>query len=148
MCKHFGIHNCARYVDGRKEGVEKLAQEFPRVTRESLIRQQVQNSLKTGGFSKAVYTAKPFTDTTYIDNVRRKFKNIQRPYGHSFKAVQVLQRSFENEQKFLIFDYNDGSDWSSAFALKSSEGKVEVHNNFNKWQSSPCKGNCAPWCFT
>ena len=107
--KHFGIHSCPRYVDGRKEGVEKLAREFLRVTRESL-RQQVQNSLETGGFSKTVDTKKHLTDTTYIDNVRWKFKNIRRPHGHSFKAVQVLQRSFENEDKFLIFDYNDGSE--------------------------------------
>ena len=130
-CKHFGIHSCPRYVDGRKEGVEKLAQEFPRVTRESLIRQQVQNSLEIGGFSKAIDTAKQFTDTTYIDNVRRKFKNIRRPDGHSFKAVQILQKSFEKEAKFLIFDYNDGSEGSPAFVLKSSKRKVEVLNNLN-----------------
>ena len=88
-----------------KEGCRKnLAQEFPRVTKESLIQKQVQNSLESGGFSKVVDTAKQFTDTTYIDNVRQKFKNIRLSDGHSFKAAQVLQRSFEYGDKFLIFD--------------------------------------------
>ena len=112
-------------------GVLHLQPVFPRVTRESLIREQVQNSLETGGFSEAVDAAKQFTDTTYIDYVRRKFKNIQRSDGYCLKVVQVLQRSFENEDKFLIFDYNDGSDCSPAFTLKLSKRKVEVLNNLN-----------------
>ena len=91
----------------------------------------MQNSLETGGFSKAVDAAKQFMDTTYIDYVRRKFKNIRRSDGHCLKVVQVLQRSFENEDKFLIFDYNDGSDCSSAFTLKLSKRKVENNLNMN-----------------
>ena len=130
-CKHFGTHSCPVRVDGRKEGVEKLAKEFPRVTREGLIRQQVQNSLENGGFDKAVGTARQFSDTTYIDNVRRKVKNTRRPDGHSFNAVQILKNSFEKEDKFLIYDFNDGSDGSLPFVLKSSKRKVEVLNNLN-----------------
>ena len=89
----------------------------------------MQNSSETRGFSKAVDRAKQFTDTIYIDNVRWKFINIQRLDGHCFKAVQVLQRSFANKDKFLIFDYNDSSDGSPAFVLRSSKWKVEVLNN-------------------
>lgn len=55
--------------------------------------------------------------------------NIRRPDGHCFKAVQVLLRSFENEYKVLIFDYNDGSVGSPDFFQKLSKRKVEVLNN-------------------
>ena len=67
------------------------------------MQKQVQNSFESGGFGKAVDTAKQF-DTTYFANVRQKFKNSRRTDGHSCKAVQVLQRSLEYGDKFLIFN--------------------------------------------
>ena len=109
MCKHFSIHTWPRYVYGRKEGVQKLTQEFPRVTRGSLIQQQVQNSLELTGFSKAVDTSKQFADTTCMTMLEGNLKTFD---ANSFRAVRVLQRSFQNEDKFLILDYNDGSDGS------------------------------------
>ena len=81
MCEHFGIHRCLRHMAERKEGVEKLVQGIPQVTRECFIWQQVHNAVETGGFSKAVETVTQFVFTTYIDNVG---------------------------QNLLTFDYNNG----------------------------------------
>ena len=83
-----------------------------------------QNTLETGGCSKAFDTTRQFRDTRYIDNPRRKLKKIRQPDGHNFKAVQVLQISFKNENK-LFFDYNDSSDVFPDFQMS------EVLNNSN-----------------
>ena len=61
--------------------------------------------------------------------MQRNNLNIRRPDGHSFRAVQVLLRSFDNECKIFIFDYNDGLDGSPDFFQKLSKRKVEVLNN-------------------
>ena len=70
-------------------------------------------------------------DTTYTDNVEQKSKTIRRPDGHSFKVVQVLQRSFENEAILLIFDYNGGPHGPDNFVLKSNKWKAEALSNLN-----------------
>ena len=58
--KYCGICSCPRYVHGRKEGVEQLAQDFLC----HLIRQQIQNSFETGGLSKVADAAKQFKHST------------------------------------------------------------------------------------
>ena len=108
-----------------------MTEKFPRVTREALIRQQVQNSIERGSYSEAVTEARNFTDVRYIDNLRRKSKASRRPDGHSFKAVEVLQNNFEKDDKFLIFDFNDGSDGNLPFVIKSSKRKIEILDHLN-----------------
>ena len=130
-CKHHGEHTCPKEILGRKENIDKLAEKFPRVTREALIRQQVQNSIERGSYSDAVTEARNFTDVRYIDNLRRKSKASRRPDGHSFKAVEVLQNNFEKDDKFLIFDFNDGSDGNLPFVIKSSKRKIEILDHLN-----------------
>ena len=100
-CEHCSIRSCPRYVHGRKKGLEQLDQEFLWVTRESLIRQQVKTLEDLVKFL-----------------IQENNLNIQWPDGCSFKAVQVLLRSLDNEYKILIFDYNDGSDGSPDFFQK------------------------------
>ena len=41
-CKHYGIHSCLLERKGRNKDAEDIARSFPRVTRESFIRQTVQ----------------------------------------------------------------------------------------------------------
>ena len=41
-CKHYGIHSCLLERKGRNKDAEDIARTFPRVTRESFIRQKVQ----------------------------------------------------------------------------------------------------------
>ncbi|XP_066936070.1 uncharacterized protein [Clytia hemisphaerica] len=130
-CKHHGEHTCPKEILGRKEDINQLAEQFPRVTREALIRQQVQNYIEKGSYSDAVAEARNFTDVRYVDNLRRKSKASRRPEGHSFKAVEVLKRNFEKDDKFLIFAFNDGSDGNLPFVLKSSKRKVEILNHLN-----------------
>lgn len=100
----FGSIAALEETDKTKYGVETLAQEISRVTREFFIRQQVHNSLETGDFSKAVVTVNQFTGTTYIDNVRRNL---------------------------LMFDYNNGSVGFIDFVLKVSKQKGEFLSNSN-----------------
>lgn len=106
--KHCRICSCPRYVHGRKEGVEQLAQDFLCVT---LQGSKYKTPLRLEDLVKLL--------------MQRNNLNIRR----SFKAVQVLLRSFDNEYKILIFDYNDGLDGSPDFFQKLSKRKVEVLNN-------------------
>ena len=91
-CKHYGTHPCLLERKGRNKDVEDIARSFPRVTRESFIRQKVQQKLEENSFRDAVETAKSLTDKTFIDNVRRKEKSRRRPDGHCFEAVELLQK--------------------------------------------------------
>ena len=91
-------------MDKRKEDVEKIVYEIPRVTRECLIRHQVHNSLEIGGFSKAADTITQLMDTAYIENVG---------------------------QNFLIFNYSNGSVGFPGFVLQFSKQKADVLSNSN-----------------
>ena len=92
LCKHYGTHSCLLERKGRNKDAEDIARSFPRVTRESSIRQKVQQDLEENSFCDAVETAKSLTDKTFIDNVRRKEKSRRRPDGHYFEAVKLLQK--------------------------------------------------------
>lgn len=84
-------------VDERKDGVKNLAQENSRVTRESLIWQQVHNSLETGGFSKVVDIVTQFKGTICTDHVGRNL---------------------------LMFYYNNGSIGFSRFHFELSKQRA------------------------
>ena len=55
----------------------------------------------------------------------------RRPHGHSFKAIEVIQNAMKKEDKYLVYDFNDGSDGNVPFLIKSSKRKVEVLNKLN-----------------
>ena len=131
-CKHYGDHSCPTKINGRKRGIEELSEQFPRVTREGLIRQQVQHTLENGSYSDAVNEARSYSDVNYINNVRRKSSPERRPDGHSFVAIERLKKQFDKSDKFLIFNYNDGADNSMPYLIKSSERKVNCMINLNK----------------
>ena len=59
-CKHHGEHTCPKTVTGRKENLKEMTDQFPRLSREGLIRQEVQKKLEKGTFSDAVKEAKQF----------------------------------------------------------------------------------------
>ena len=71
ICKHYGIHSCLLKQIGRNKDAEDIACSFPRITRESFIRQKLQQELEENSSRDAVETAKSLTDKTFIDNVRK-----------------------------------------------------------------------------
>ena len=100
--------------------------------KESMVRQKVQQQLEQSSFSAAVTTAKNYTNKTYIDNIKRKEKTKRRPDGHCFKAVKILKTTFEKEDPYLAYSFNDGSDGRLPFVLKSSKLKVKLLQNLDK----------------
>ena len=70
-CKDYGRHSCLLKQIGRNKDAEDIARSFPWITRESFIRQKVQQELEENSSRDAVETAKSLTDKTFIDNVRR-----------------------------------------------------------------------------
>ena len=131
ICKHTGDHTCPKQVQGRKKDVEKLTEQFPSVTREMLIRQQVGNAVENGGFENGIAEARQYTDVRYVDSVRTKAKAKRRPDGHSFQAIKRLKESFQPSDPFLIYDFDDGTDNSRPYVIKSSRRKVELLSNLN-----------------
>ena len=51
--------------------------EFPRLTRENIIRQQIQKTLEASNYGDAVETAKSYTDATSIDNIKKVQKPVE-----------------------------------------------------------------------
>ena len=106
-CKHFGTHTCPLEFQGRAERKQLIsfAENFSKVTREGIIRQQVQKTLETtSSYPSAVEVASMYTDTAFIDNVKARCKAARRPYGHSFEAVNILRESFSKDDKYLIYE--------------------------------------------
>ena len=122
-CKHHGDHSCPLEIKGRSSDIEKTAREFPRVTREGMVRQKIQEQLGTS-YANAVSTARNLTDKKFIDNIRQREKSKRRPDGHCFEAVKILKESYDKEDPYLIFSFHDGSDDKLPFVIKSSKLKV------------------------
>ena len=59
-------------------------------------------------------------------------KKNRRPGGHSFEAKRILQESFNKEDMYFIYQYNDGQDECLPFVTKSSTRKVELLCRLNK----------------
>ena len=89
-CKHYVIHSCLLERKDRNKDAEDIARSFPRVTRESFIRQKVQQELEENSFRDAKETAKSLNDKTFIGNIRRKEKSRRGPDGHCLEAVKLL----------------------------------------------------------
>ena len=130
---HFGSHTCGTRPVNRPEQQELLKnlEDNPKLSREPLIRQKVQSVLEKGDVEGAITLAQSFIDTKYIENKRAKMKSSRRPHGHSFEAVKVLQEAFASQDKFAVFDFNDGTD-GPAFLMKSSKRKVELLQNLSR----------------
>ena len=67
--------------------------------------------------------AQSFMDTKFIENKRAKLKSLKRPHGHSFEAVKVLKNAFSSQDKFAVFDFDDGTG-GPPYLIKSSQRKV------------------------
>ena len=100
ICKHYGTRSCLSKGKGRSKDAEDIARSFPRVTRESFIRQKVQQELEENSFRDAVETAKSLTDKTFKDSVKRKEKSRKRPDRHCFEAVKLIQKHM---RKGIVF---------------------------------------------
>ena len=61
-----------------------------------------------------------YIDITFVDNVNAKTKAARRPYGHSFEAVNILPESFSKDDKYLIYELNNGREFGYPFVMKSS----------------------------
>ena len=140
---HHGDHSCVAIVKGRPndESLKKKFEDNPRISRETLIRQSVQTALEINGYKSAVDVAKQFTDTTFVDNAKKQLKWKSRPEGsHSFAAVQMVYDAYKSEDKFLVYDYNDGANGAVPFIMKSSKLKVELMIKLDKDGSHPLSG--------
>ena len=126
--KHYGTHPFPIEVKGRSKRAFKIAKEFPRLTRESMIRQRAQQQLEQSTFSVAVATTKNYTDKTYIDNINRKEKKKRRPDGYCIKAVKILKTTFEKEVSYLVYSFNDGSDRRLHLFQKVASSKIKSKN--------------------
>jgi len=93
--------------------------------------------VEKGNMEAAAAEAAKYTDTKYIENLKSIEKRARRPDGHSFKAVEVLKSKYQNQDKYLIYKLNDGSDGSIPFVLKSSLKKVEMMKNLDKDGTHP-----------
>ena len=105
-CKHYGIHSCLLEQICRNKDI---ARSFPWVTKESFVRQKVQQELEENSFRDAVETAKSLTDKTFIDNVRRKEMSCRRPDIHCFGPVKLLQKIYEQEDRFLFYSFSNSA---------------------------------------
>ena len=81
----------------------------------------MQSTLEKRSYRNAVEASQMYTDTVFVDNLRKRDLSSRRPDGHSFKAV-----GFVSEDEYLIFDYCDSSDGGIPFVTKSSARKVEL----------------------
>ena len=87
----------------------KKLQDNLKLSQESLIRQSFRRYVETGDISGALNQALKYTDTRYVDNIKSSVKKLKRPDGHSFQAVYMLKRKYDIQDKFLIYDINDGT---------------------------------------
>ena len=113
-------HTCPLEFQGRvkRKQLISFAENFSKVTREGIIRQQVQKTLETtSSYPSAVEVASMYTDTTFIDNVKAKCKAARCPYGHIFEAVNILCESFSKGDKYLIYELNDGCKFGYPFVM-------------------------------
>ena len=51
-----------------KKDIKSIFDSFPKITREGLIRQKVQQDIETGDIERAKESAKQLTDKKFIDN--------------------------------------------------------------------------------
>ena len=110
----------------------KKLQDNPKFSRESLIRQPVGSYVETGDISGALNEALKYSDTRYIDNRKSSVKKLKTPDGNCFQAVCMLKRKYGVQDKFLIYDINDGTDGSIPFVLNSSRQKVDLLHNLDR----------------
>ena len=97
--------------------------------RESFIIQKVQQELEENYFYDAVKTAKSLTDKKFIANVRRKEKSRRRPDGHCFEAVKLLQKTYEQDDRFLLYSYSNSA--ILPYVIKSSGLKLQLLQNID-----------------
>ena len=128
-CKHYGTHSCLLEQKDRNKDAEDIVRSFPRVMRESFIIQKVQQELEENYFYDAVKTAKSLTDKKFIANVRRKEKSRRRPDGHCFEAVKLLQKTYEQDDRFLLYSYSNSA--ILPYVIKSSGLKLQLLQNID-----------------
>ena len=89
----------------------------------------MQQQLEQSSFSAAVTTTKSYNDKTYIDNESEKNR---RPDKHCLKAMKILKTTFEKEDPYLVYSFNNQSDGRLPFILKSSKLKIKLVQNLNE----------------
>ena len=94
----------------------KKLQDNPKLSQESPIRQSVGSYVETGDIGGVLKEELKYTDARYIGNIKSSVKKLNGPDGHSFPAAHILKRKYDIQDKFLIYDINDGIDGSIPFA--------------------------------
>ena len=69
------------------------------------------------------------TDKTFIDNIRRKEKSRRRPDGHCFEAVKLIQKIYEQEDRFLLYLYSNRA--TLPYVIKKSRLKLQLLQNLD-----------------
>ena len=64
------------------------------------------------------------TDETFIDNVRRKEESCRRHDGHCFEVIKLLQKTYEQEDRFLLYSYSNSA--TLPYVIKSSRLKLQL----------------------
>ena len=113
--------------------IQESLSNYPKQTRESLIRTQIQKEFYSadGSFESAVNTAMSFTDRRFIENQKQKTMNEKHPHGQSFDAIAKFQLRFSAEDPFLLYEYEEDIR-KLPFVLKSSRRKVQLLSFLDK----------------
>ena len=53
-------------------------------------------------------------------------------HGQSFEVVAVLKKEYKIQDKYLIYEMDDGRETSETFAFKSSKRKAKIIRNLDK----------------
>ena len=106
VCKHYGTHTCVVETKGKmdKHNIESVHNKYPKLTHETIVRQDVQSILEKKNYKTTVELSQKYTDTSYIYNIRKGTLLSKRSDDHSFRAVKILKDKFDTEDKYLIFD--------------------------------------------
>ena len=54
------------------------------------------------------------------------------PHDQSFEVVAVLKKEYKSQDKYLIYEMDDGSETKEPFVFKSSKRKTKMIRNLDK----------------
>ena len=74
VSKHYGNHTCVLETKWRvdKHSFESVNNKYPKLTHESIVRQEVQSIFDKKNYKTAVELSQKCTDKSHIDNIRKR----------------------------------------------------------------------------
>ena len=77
----------------------------------------IESFVEKGDLANGLKEARNLTDTKFIDNLKSKEKTSRRPHGRSFEAIAILKKRYESQDKYLIYEMDDGSKTNELFVF-------------------------------